>query len=318
MATTRIRPAAAAIAVAAALAASPPEAPAQASSYLGVYALPRLATSVAGELVLYSGTDGPLSELRFEVSVGNEEGTLSVRLPGGLAACLDVELSLVGGAADELLDLAWGAERRYSTTGEPLTDEQENSAYLLAGTGLTADLVVRKAAGGSFEPGEYRLQLRIPAGAAVGPYGGPWTGRGGVGGADFRIARARFLPDRKRLLVQEANELLDKGEPAAAADKFLELVALDPADLASFAGLGEAQFRLPDYEAAAESFEKALPLVQQMGERSLVPERLAYCYLHQGRYEEAEQVLALTYTADAIPGVMQQLEQAMAEEGPPK
>jgi tetratricopeptide (TPR) repeat protein len=282
------------------------------SSYLGVYTVSRDATSVDGELTIY----GPISELRFEVSVVNEEGTASVGLPAGIAASLNVDLIAAGSPAQELLVLDWGAERRYSYDGEPLTDEQQSSDYLLPATGVAADLVVRKAAGGFFAPGSYQLTLKLLDEAAQEVGGGPWNGRGGVGGAAFRIAAVSDLADEKRLLHQAANQLLEQGEIESAVSKYESLVALDPADLASYAGLGEAQFRLPDYQAAAASFEVALPLVE-MGERSLVPQRLAYCYLHLGRPEEAEQVLALTYTAEEIPAVLQQLQDAMEDEGPP-
>jgi hypothetical protein len=89
---------------------------------------------------------------------------------------------------------------------------------------------------------------------------------------------------------------------AAALALYQRMVALDPADLGSYAGMGTVLVELGRYAEAVIALERVLPTPGR-GE-SLTPEVLAVAYVGLGRDAEAEDLLRRTRPASAIPALM--------------
>lgn len=256
--------------------------------YLGVYALPLRTASIDGELVGYATEDS----LAFEVTVANEEGTLELYWAGGLAAGLNVELVRDGEPlASDSLTIDWdAAPTRYAFDGD-LPAAPSVPGVLEPGVGLRSELRVRTKDGATFRAGDYTLRLTVVPEKVTVSDGSAWGGRGGLGGARFRLEDVDSPDEHKRALLIRALDALAHGRHGAAKEDFTKVIEMDPADLDGWAGLGIASWHLGRHAEAAEAMEKAMPRIVLRGQHSVIPQLLAESYVALGEPDKARSTL---------------------------
>lgn len=281
--------------------AADPKLAAALPSYLGVYAMPLESTSRGGAVTVYT----PVSELRFEVSLVNEEGGETLDLPGGVAGSLEVRLRR--GAADfSDLDPEWsGTDERYAFSGEDL-EETGYPSLLRPDEGMKTELVIRRERQRPFTAGNYTLTLTVVPQSVLTAQELAWKGRGGVGGAVFKVRDAADLEDQKNRLTIQGSAHLRRGELQEALTAYTELERLDPADPTLCAGRAAALFQMKDYAGAAGCFDSILPGFDN-DSRSLIPRLAAYTYVALGDVKKARDALALYVVTSRIDEALEEI-----------
>lgn len=163
---------------------------------------------------------------------------------------------------------------------------------------LTLDGVIRKRGDddSSFGLGEHRLTFNLVKAvhSLQTPLGTPWIGRYVESGdITVRMIEMRTASDARRKGFADASKAMARDDANAALREYLQLIQQNRSDIAAHAGAGQAYMELGRFREAIAEFELVLP--SSVGERSLIPDWLAYSYLVVGQDQKAEALLVSTY-----------------------
>ncbi|GEM_PF-3455494 len=261
-------------------------------SYLGIYC--SLMHSTTGsprydEPVTY----GEHNELAFKLSVVHEEGGMLLFLPEDFTEHLVIELTKDEERLPvENLDVQVSTmETKYAY--DPRLSEQDydpdNFQVLEPGIGLRTSFILKRRDGTPFPYGFYKLICYFKRGSVKFEDGTDWQGRGGRGGAIFRILRVESPEDQRGYYIIKGGEYLQKNQPERALEVYQKLIELEPENISNYAWLGATYMHMEKYREAIVAYEKALPAY--IGERTSIPYELAFCYVAVNREEKAREVL---------------------------
>lgn len=106
--------------------------------------------------------------------------------------------------------------------------------------------------------------------------------------------------------LREGHKAVGEGRVTSAIASYRAAATLDPSDRAVRGMLGQALVGAGEYEEGAAALELALPLALN-GEKSAIPETLAYAYLALGDEWNARRVLLLSGPQAALSSRLERL-----------
>jgi hypothetical protein len=184
------------------------------------------------------------------------------------------------------------------------------------GSRLTLDGVIQKRGDddSSFGFGEQRLTINLERAvrSLQTPLGTPWVGRYVESGdVTLRVIEVRTAIDARRKRLADASKAMARDDAKAALQDYLQLIQQNPSDIAAHTGAGQAYMELRRFREAIAEFELVLP--NYVGERSMLPDWLAYSYLSVGEDQKAEALLVSTYGNEAGRRQLQQFRAAASK-----
>lgn len=251
----------------------------------------RVTTATSLTVAMY----GPQDTLQLKWLFRNDEGidTISIT-PSTFQGAVRIDEQ-----ADQTLstlDMQWLPTGHLvpSSSQVPVPIGAAGTYELAPGDSILWEAHVRRKTGDRWTPGEYHLVIDMrQALATLLSSGTPWRGRSpGEGEIAVRISALNTVASRKAARRMAGADALAAGNSRSAVEQYRALVKEDPQDLASYAHLGHALLEAGDYRGAIVALETALPRV--LGEKSAVPERLAYAYLLVGDETNAVRILRMT------------------------
>jgi hypothetical protein len=241
----------------------------------------------------------------------NDEGAENVQIePAGFRERIRVTATDTEGRAVDTI-LAWSV--RATVVGPD--GNRSTGAFLQQlqpGEWIEWQASLRRADGSAWERGEYRLSIDVAAALKMLRTGAkPFTGRAEPGG----IVTVRILPGSsaaaaKARHLREGHKALTERRFPSAIGSYRAAAGLDGSDRAVRGLLGQALVAAGEYKEGAAALELALPLALD-GEKSAIPDTLAFAYLAVGDESNARRVLLLTGPPAAVTSRLERLQKQL-------
>jgi hypothetical protein len=241
----------------------------------------------------------------------NDEGAESIRIdPSAFRATVVIRARQHAQAIETVLEWSPGGRMIGSEGGElagALGPQQ-----LAPGDLIQWNSILRRADGEPWGRGEYELRIDMSGPvASLLSSGKPYTGRAQLDGTMLvRIESDSSPHGRKARYIRDGQRAMANGATAAAIKNYRSALAVDPSDRASQASLGQALVAAGEYREAVDHLERALTLAFT-GEKSAIPETLAYAYLATGDESNAVRVLRLFHPEPAVNARLERLRKAL-------
>jgi hypothetical protein len=261
--------------------------------------------------VLYGSPDSATLRWVFK----NDEGFENISLmPAEFQTAVRLNVARDGQQVNAAVVWSPAGTRHPSGIATPV--DSQAVLELKPGEWVEWDASIRRNDVAVWAAGDYELTIDMTAAiSTLMSNGRPWRGRSGTEiRLTLKVSEADSIASLKWKYRLAGSRALAEGRAPDAVAQYMAMVQIDPTDTGGYESLGQALIAVRQYKAAAAALEIALPH-RLRGQKSTLPETLAYVYLVLRDEVNAVRVLRLVVPERDMPARLDGL-RAVARRAP--